>query len=86
MKRLKVIVAMLASAGFCVAADAPDRDEPYGDGVAIAIVAIGGLAMLGRKYAAEKLRSNSDGHGPAKVIVFPSPARSLPTARMPKQR
>jgi hypothetical protein len=46
--------------------------ESYGNGVAFAILVIGGLATLGRKLASAELLRSSAGYRGAKVLNFPS--------------
>jgi hypothetical protein len=52
----------------------PGSAEPYGAGVAIAIVVVGGLALIGRKIASSALIRSFDGSRGAKVLHFPSKA------------
>ena len=55
--------------------------EPYGNGVAFAILVIGGMATLGRKLASDMLVRYSAGNRGARVIEFPSRALTTNTAR-----
>ncbi|MGA3099032.1 MAG: hypothetical protein ABSF25_21455 [Bryobacteraceae bacterium] len=50
----------------------PESAEPYGAGVAIAIVVVGGLAIIGRRIASNALIRSFDGSRGAKVLHFPS--------------
>lgn len=51
--------------------------EPYGNGLAIAIILVGGLATFGRKLASEELVRCSAVRRGAKVIEFPSAPQRL---------
>jgi hypothetical protein len=55
--------------------------EPYGNGVAFAILVIGGIATLGRKLASDLLVRSSAGNRGARVLEFPSRALTAHTGR-----
>jgi hypothetical protein len=55
--------------------------EPYGNGVAFAILVIGGLATFGRKLASDMLVRSSAGNRGARVLEFPSRALTVHTGR-----
>lgn len=91
MKKASVAAALLLAGWFgssqlCAAPGVPDKQpvtnsspgsaEPYGAGVAIAIVVVGGLALIGRKIASSALIRSLDGSRSAKVLHFPSKALS----------
>jgi len=87
MKKASVATVLLVAGWFGssqlgAAPDVPEKQPvtnssagrvgSYGDGVAIAIVVVGGLAMIGRRIAAKTLIRSSDGSRFAKVLHFPS--------------